>query len=493
MEIKSIREQYNQHPPKEFFDWWFSETKGGVMELRFLSDKYGKSFKNWKLIVELSKYVKCFGRKLSLFITSFDQYKKIITSKYRGEPIAKYFNIFFSINPKKKHPIPRKDGTLYKGYSGKYGGVRGIKFVGFDIEFEGRDGDASEADLKNCITGAKFMMYFLKLEDYFLNVSGSGTHLILSLDEEITLPTLPYDIRENKWGYKDTYFEEIPEFTKIKKAYWHFIEYMDKKLKEKFPELKVDPGCKDFTRILRPPATMNVKQGRTPRFVGTIEKMYGNNEGMRAILLKHKPKITSSHRKKVETFYSGDHRYSAATLRSAPIVQLLTSRKLPEGGRNHYLELQLALLMKQNNIRERDIPDIISDINNTQHKNVNVRPEYLDEYATFNPETVNTWCANNHIMPVYEIMYGSPFLPNKRQISEERFDEWDDITFGAMNVNEKTFEIEYKYIKEYIEKKRKDGYEKQKLYLLLRDSIESRKGNWEFWKHIIRVMLNKIE
>lgn len=491
MEIKKFMDLYLENPPEEFFKWWFERTDNGIMEIRFLSDRTGNKFNNWNLIKKLSEEINCFGRKLSLFINSYQQYEKIILYKLeRGEKIREFYNLFFSINPKKRHPIPRKDNSLYKGYSGKYGGVRNISFFGFDIEFENREGEASEAQLDICIQGAQFIIDFLKLQDYYLNLSGSGIHLISSLDTPIEIPEMTYRIAKNKWGIDDVFFIETPEFNNIKRSYWNFIEYMDKKLKEFFPMLKVDEGCKDFTRILRPPASKNVKVKRTPRYVGTIKRSSGNNTGIRDLILGLKPKETKSLKKAINKIYGGEHRYTATTLYTAPIVQLLLSRKLPEGGRNHYLELQLALLMRQNKIAETDCINLINEIDIIQQKNINIRPEYLNPESTFNTETVNTWCINNGIMPIYEIMLEKPLLQENERVTNEQFDEWDSCSWLSSASLE---DFNYQNIKEEIKKNREISslLSKQEIYLRLKKSSKEHKTNWEFWKEIVRILLNK--
>ena len=97
------------------------------------------------------------------------------------------------------------------------------------------------------------------------------------------------------------------------------------------------------------------------------------------------------------------HVYTPENIKKSAIAQLLLLKMHPQGDRNHYLELQFALLLRDNNIHPDQIQELILEINATQGKSVQVDPTYLAEDAMFNPNIINLWCMKNLMQPVYPL------------------------------------------------------------------------------------------
>ena len=73
----------------------------------------------------------------------------------------------------------------------------------------------------------------------------------------------------------------------------------------------------------------------------------------------------------------------------------------------------------------------------------------------------------------------------EKQITLEQYKEWDQVDVEFINVDIKV-EEEYKAVKEFI---KRQTAPRQMVFLFLKLNLK----NWEFWKPIIYVLLNKIK
>lgn len=429
MEFAWIKEKYKLHSPRKFFE---DVSQGRVMEIRIVKDYKGVKFTNYNLIRSIAEQYSLESRFTSFYINNYDDLHKILYHKLGNHYLTRLYNIFISVNPKRKVNTKSKNGLIFKTYQGGYAGTSHIQNFLADIEHKERQGFSTEAMLKECLDGAMFLVDMLKLKSYYVNCSGNGSHLWAPLEEAIEVPIPPVIERKDKLFYN----HKDPSFAPIKKSYWKFITDIDKMLNKYNPKLKVDDGAKDFTRIARPPGSMNVKQGFTPRFVGTV--YYDNQIGN---ILKQKitsaiPILKRAEKKQLKIIEkSRIHRYNRYNIVDSPLYKLLVSGILPSIlSRNHYLESSFARLLRDNNISPEDITEEVDQINAVQGKEVQIDPEYLADEEPFNSETVNSYCIACNVDLVYPLLEEIPDI-SREYITEDHYNllnSYSDITINKM-------------------------------------------------------------
>ena len=80
------------------------------MEIRFLNDNKGNKFDNWALIEALAGKFGLDRRYNSLFVNDWEQVKNILLFKYNGIALTRTYNIYMSVNPKRKINMKSKNG-----------------------------------------------------------------------------------------------------------------------------------------------------------------------------------------------------------------------------------------------------------------------------------------------------------------------------------------------------------------------------------------------
>ena len=485
---------YKKNSPEDFYNWL---SKGRTMEIRFLSDYTGKKFADWSLIRKLGEELGIDSRFNSLFISNYNTLQKILLYKIGKFPLTRLYNIFISVNPKRKVKLKSKKGLLYDSYYGGIAGTSHIQTILCDIEHIGeRKENATETMLEECIQGAEYLIKVLDLTNYYINISGNGVHLWIAMNPEIDLP-LP-SFREVTIKEKDTIkynLKEEPIRTWIK-TYNLFIEKLNKNLKLFNPNLKVDEGAKDIARIARPPGSWNVKKGKTPRAVGTVSKNNKINILINQKFLAVQPLINKeSQELKQIKVRSKNHRYNALNIRESPLYKLLTSQLLPSTlSRNHFLEQSFARLLRDNDITIDDVEDVVYEIDEVQQKTVQVDPDYLDDFEIFNPETINSYCFACRLPFVYKIMEDIQVIADGF-ISEEHYknlNSYSEKTVLSMAVKDW---IEYKVPDSYFKLKTLirnlvDKYERATVFFTLKALF---KDDWEYFDNtkLIQTIMNK--
>ena len=436
MEIEKYLNQYKKYSPRVFYEW---VSQGRVMEVRFLTDYRGEKFSAWSLIRELAEKLDLEYRYNSLFITSFDDLKFILLFKgLNNYPLTRLYNIFISINPKRKIYMKSKNGLLYKAYQGSIVGTSHIQNSLCDIEHKYRNyhtfkemkdflltirekvpdnmvneflekakGSSTELMLEECILGAKHIVKALKLKDYYINLTGNGANLWIRFNPEMEMVLPNYTELDDKIKYN--YKEE--SFMKQYKRYNRWIVKLDKILQNYNPFLKVDDGAKDLSRITRPPGSWNVKINKTHRAVGTVFTEVKDNQYNILINKQYmavEPLISKASNKYVKSIKrSRNNRYNHLSIIEAPLYKLLVSKMLPSSlSRNHYLEQSFARILRDNEIDFNQIQYSITKMNEVQGKNVQVDPEYLQDDEEFNSETVNSYCITCRVDLVYPLLDG---------------------------------------------------------------------------------------
>ena len=496
MELERFMSMYKENSPEQWFNW---ASQGRVMEIRFLDDYLGNKFKDYYLIRQLAEKLNCEYRFASLFIDSYAQLKRILLHKYSGWPLTRVYNIFIRMNPCRKIDVKSKRGLLYKSY---YGGIAGCSYLqngGFDIEHIGqRKDNATEAMIEECLQGAQYMAKTLQLKDFCINCSGNGTHLWFRFYPALELPMPTFTEYDDKVKYN---LKEEPINSFIKR-YNRFIEKMDKVLKEFNPNLKIDDGAKDISRILRPPGSWNVKKNKTQRAVGTlinscnteanenqINKYINQNFfAVKPLLSKDIKKVQEKH------FHNNMHRYNHLNIRESPLFKLLTSELLPSTlSRNHYLEQSFALLLRENEINPMDIQTVITEMDITQNKSVQVDPDYLDDDLIFNSEMVNNYCIECKVDLVYPLLENIPVITDDFMCDNhyEQLNKYTKYTIKEMRIKEGVEKPQtYFKLKQCIRNLVDKDYSRSSIFFTLKYLYEI---EWEYYhrNRVIQQLLNK--
>lgn len=489
MEIPEYLEEYRKHSSKEFFEWL---AKDKVIEVRFLNDCYGVKFHDWALIKEIAKTIDCESRFSSIFISSWEELNTILRYKIDGKYTAtRMYNIFIGVNPRRKVFVKSARGLVFKSYYGGIAGTSHIQTILCDIEHcAERKENATKAMLEECIQGGKFLISELKLQSFFLNISGNGVHLWFDLQEPIELTIPSFFEYEDKIKYN---LKEEPIYTHIK-TYNNYITKLDRILKKFNPKLKVDEGAKDIARIARPPTSLNVKQGLVPRYVGTVYKNISNIKYNNQNFTAAKPILNKKSRellKRVEK--TNKHRYNTTNIRECPLYKLLVSGYLPSNvSRNHYLEQSFAKILRDNNIRVIEVQDVVREMDIMQRKSVQVDPDYLDDPSPFNPEMVNSYCIACKIPLVYELIEDIPFI-TEDYITDEKIDQLDnysDITVEEFRIKDIKTPHSYLELKSLIRELVDESRSKSSIFFTLKYLLRK---DWAYYQSqkIIQTLLNK--
>ena len=235
-------------------------------------------------------------------------------------------------------------------------------------------------------------------------------HTNTTIDEKKRMLVYVYDIIKFLKRYNLNYFTIIDSgagyhllyrINRIKlsdsKKRWfaNLIEELDSKLCTK--EFHFD-CLKDFTRIFGLPETMNIKRETK---VKIIECANNINTGFK-FGVKKKKKVNKKILKSIE-----EHKIEGNLLKE-PLVDFLLNFKhkaLQFGGklsRNHYLELPLACLFRDNNIDVNDIQNIIKGININLNKVIQVNPRYVPVDYNFSKFIVNKWSFSECNILIYK-------------------------------------------------------------------------------------------
>jgi len=485
MEIQRYRELYNQFSPKEFFEW---ASEGRTMELRFLNDKFGNKFNNWNLIENLALQFSLERRFNSLFVSDWNTVRDILLYRINKMPLTRIYNIYMSVNPKRKIDMKGKNGLIYKSYYGGLVGVEAIQNVACDIELKGREGTATESEIEECVEGAKFIIRMLECHNYYINISGNGAHLWMKLIPRIEM-ILPNHIETED---QIIYDKKQEDFWKQYKTYSRFIEKMDRLVQTHNPRIKVDEGAKDMCRILRVPGSWNVKVGKTPRAVGTVAKetLFGYNITQK--VLSAEPTINKSMQKELKIAkLTQNYRYNHLNIHECPLYKLLISQRLPSIlSRNHYLEQSFARILRDNNIDIKDIQELVARMDLTQGKTMQVDPAYLNDESPFNSESVNHYCIESKIDIIYPLLEDVPKV-QEGFISDSHYNNLNSYSKETME------KIGVKIDKpiNYMELKRTirnlcDKYPKVTVFFTLKMVYQS---EWDYYDRnkIILQLLNK--
>ena len=258
-------------------------------------------------------------------------------------------------------PRQVKEGKI----SGSYNNTGFATMIFFDIE-KTTHSDTTRKEKESMLVYVYFVADFLRrygLKYYYVIDSGAGFHLLYRI------PRTRLSEGKKRW-------------------FKHFIETLHDKLKTDsfhFDKLK------DFTRVFGLPESDNIKRKQKVSVVREDDRI--NNE------FKFRTK------KEIKFVMSGVKHSISSVLIKEPLIDFMMNsneKALKIGSklsRNSYLELQLGIMFRDNNINLNDVQDIIHNINLNMNKKIQIDPKYIPANAVFSKNTVNKWsmtCCNGY-------------------------------------------------------------------------------------------------
>jgi len=258
-------------------------------------------------------------------------------------------------------PRQVKEGKI----SGSYNNTGFATMIFFDIE-KTTHSDTTRKEKESMLVYVYFVADFLRrygLKYYYVIDSGAGFHLLFRI------PRTRLSEGKKRW-------------------FKHFIETLHDKLKtDRFHFDKL----KDFTRVFGLPESDNIKRKQKVSVVREDDRI--NNE------FKFRTK------KEIKFVMSGVKHSISSVLIKEPLIDFMMNsneKALKIGSklsRNSYLELQLGIMFRDNNINLNDVQDIIHNINLNMNKKIQIDPKYIPANAVFSKNTVNKWsmtCCNGY-------------------------------------------------------------------------------------------------
>jgi hypothetical protein len=405
--IESLKKTPDKCTVEEFWDL-LSRKENVTIEVRVLAGEKEVDYGYLRAFGENHNIV-VYGS--SFFVRSAAQLRAIV----ENSQIVENYNVYYGINPRRNvFTYSKKYNKAYQRPGSKLEGVKSINVVPFDIEAVDRKGLATEDQMRKAMlfagSLAKSFGDYYGWNDHVAIWSGNGIHLLLFLDKPIDLPELEYVVdHEKKEVRYDIYGKEFMKKSRLVNSFLKKVATRSQRVDPESSTSSWIYGAKfdfvgDLSRVMRLPFTKNNKKeniDKRPCKVLSVKK--GLNKNLHKVLLKERANIhniiipKSSH-------FDPQHAYTKDNIVSAPIVKLLLRKNLPEGGRNHYLEFQLSLLLRDNGIDVGEISSLVSEINSAQSKKVNLSPRHLKEGDHFNQDVVNNWCIINMIDPIYPLL-----------------------------------------------------------------------------------------
>ena len=293
------------------------------------------------------------------FIKQKQLIKKLI--EYKNGFIINNCKLCYSINPRQK---------INEEFSGGYSHTTKAHIIGFDIEKIGHEDlkEFEEILLKKYYTQLLTAFERYNLFNPMIIHSGAGIHFLYKIT--------PQKITEEKRNW-----------------FKGFVDYLAEKYKT---ELFHFDALKDFTRIFALPQSINIKRNKVVKIIQSSD--YVNDFKIRRKRIKKVAQQNLTFEK---------HKIND-DITKEPLIDFMMNFKhksLQHGAelsRNNYLELQLAYLLRDNNIDEKDIPQIINNINKNMNKTIQINTKYLKPHSFFNKNLVNKWTMKSCGIKIYD-------------------------------------------------------------------------------------------
>lgn len=421
-----IKNFYSKYSIKDFWDFW----GGDVMEVRI---------KDFPLIKQIKER---FGYPISasgVYVSSSIELKNVIA--FARDRV----NLWFGINPKKKH----FDNRGFLNYSGKDYGIKSLNYIFIDIDPDVKN-EKRDFYLKNAYILANKIVE--KLGDfakkYFIVCSAYGVQIGIPLDVPIMLPELVFDKVSNSYIDNED-FERIKNI--IKDGVFKDIVKFGKTFNNELG-VSVDKSAGNMGRVCALPFTYNFKyDNKIPRGI-IVLKNDGENYGLTHYILskaddplEYKRKSMFGIKKKVDS----DLLIKPGELEQHRIVKFILDNELPIGMVNNYLWFSLKCLIRDSGLDfgGKEFSRVHSLI---EKKLRGKLPSNIPEPRfSFDPNVVNYYCIMNMFKPLYSFRSGKKDLTKYYALSGKKID-WslykrvDDVL--SLNKEGDIFE-DIKYLK----------------------------------------------
>jgi len=407
-DTERFRQYYKKHDICDFF----KVLGNDVTELRFVKSKDDKidSF-GYAEVKSVATMFNIPHRGMSLFIEDPKILKIIMGVSVNGKKLRRN-NIYYSVNPREKGMIQDKSGKIFEDYGKKKELTKSINNLLIDIDIDDKNLDRANK-IKKCLQISESILSMFKkkymIDSYARIISGNGVQLIIPLSpiykSGISIELAEID-NEMKVIEKAT-----PQFER-----WRYLikKGFGKELKQWFSTKKVilDDSVFDVARVTRLPLTYNVKKSDNVHLCGIIDMQMGPRSNVLTNIINNYTIALPRQRRQTKVQLTEFSKIDQKNPFSHPLINMLTTSKLPEGNRHHYLELSMIFLLRDNgydfrkmfNFEYPELNPVLDRIKSVQGRGLNVPSAYDLPNGHFNTETVNIWCINNNMTPVFPVL-----------------------------------------------------------------------------------------
>ena len=346
------REMFNEL--RDFWGFYFHKlNRNDTMEVRLMN------IKNRNVYYYFEKFCKQYDLYQKNNCQTFLNQNQFALLKemfeYEDGYIINNCKVCYSINPRRF--AYNDEGK--KECGGGYNYTKKVHIIALDIEKVTHE-DLSDFDmiqLTQYCDDLKKVFETFGLKGPMVITSGAGIHFLYKIE--------PQKITLGKKEWFKQFIDGVAGKYQTKK--FHF------------------DALKDFTRVFGMPLSLNLKRKKQVRIIENPGWFSGRFK-IKTCRIKKAPPLSLTQKHKIE-----------GNILDEPLVKFLMNYRhvgLQSGGplsRNNYLELPLAALLRDNNLTESDIPQVIEAINNNMNKKIQVSPLRVPADYRFSKRTINKW------------------------------------------------------------------------------------------------------
>lgn len=389
-----IKQVYSKYTIKDFWDWW-SGGEPKVMEVRI---------RDYALIKQLVNKYKFPYSSSGVYVNDAQQLKTVIAY------VRDKATVWMGINERKKNYSPNSKWRTYSG--GPRGGssddnINSISFVFIDIDRKTKIKPASNKELENCDILANKILERMASngwnKSYAKICSGNGVQLLFKLDEPIKIPL-------RKFNSEKRCFEYSEEFERLKILVKQGIGASIRRFCKRFEDelmVEVDASALNINRVCALPATKNYKFDSF-QWRGIVELETEKNVGLSDYIMSHMTNLNMFKEQNVfvksREILDRNLIIKPGHLRENPIAKIFLDYDLPAGETNNKLWFQLKVLLRDSKF------DMNGDEFREFHRDLEIKQKgrYTTNLPTknfsFNKNTVNSFCINAGIKPIFKVL-----------------------------------------------------------------------------------------
>lgn len=345
-----------------------------------------------------------------VFVKTWEEYRHACVFALKNK-----LTVYLSANPKRPS-IHTKDQSHRIQFNGEKQSDECV--FSLLIDFDATDLCKEEAKEKASehayIQAKKFLQEKTNIKSYLMLCTGNGVQIRIPLDQTVWLPKPTYDPQSQ--------FVVTDEYDVLSRIFKVAMTPVVEKYKTKY--VKPDNTSFELARVGRGPFSINWKNKDRPLHAGIIEIVNeGPNMGLtdyiKSFETQAKQFKTQNITLEKNPVLFREFTYTVENIHMSRLARLLTTEKLPSGGRNNVLFFQFKLLCKNNGIDITDpkIRDLVRDMERIQGDNF---PLNTPANGSFHPHAIINWCLEQNIKPIYEPLY--MISRKKRELSSEMFE-----------------------------------------------------------------------